>query len=243
MANVEPNRSPILSRKSGEQRVRFIGLDPGGKDQFGWSVVECEAAIPLAVTTSGLASNAKQAVEGVRHALGANGSVDGAGIDSPLFWVPGGERHVDRIVREAIKRAGARNAGGTVQQVNSLRGACVTQGVLAAHLLRESFPDLRITETHPKALLWLIGSGSRRRAPSVDMTHAATFREGGHPFRTEHERDAALGAFAAWSMVSGAPGWRNLALDEREAFAPVSPVEYWMPIGALWLEVKARRDA
>jgi len=48
---------------------------------------------------------------------------------------------------------------------------------------------------------------------------------------SEHERDAALGAVGASMMMSQAAGWRNLASDEDDAFAPVSPVEYWMPLG------------
>lgn len=47
---------------------------------------------------------------------------------------------------------------------------------------------------------------------------------------SEHERDAALGAVAALEMLRKADGWRDLALDENDAFVPVAPVEYWMPI-------------
>jgi Holliday junction resolvasome RuvABC endonuclease subunit len=52
--------------------VRFIGLDPGGKDQFGWSVVEGEAALPIRVAASGVVSNADQAIGAVLNALGTN---------------------------------------------------------------------------------------------------------------------------------------------------------------------------
>ena len=47
---------------------------------------------------------------------------------------------------------------------------------------------------------------------------------------SEHERDAALGALTAWAMVSAAPGWRDIALEEKDVFVPVPPVEYWMPV-------------
>jgi hypothetical protein len=49
---------------------------------------------------------------------------------------------------------------------------------------------------------------------------------------SEHERDAALGAVAAWAMVTGAVGWRDLAGEDSDAIVPFPPVEYWMPIGA-----------
>jgi hypothetical protein len=31
-------------------------------------------------------------------------------------------------------------------------------------------------------------------------------------------------------MLNQRSGWRNLYTDEDEVFAPVSPIEYWMPM-------------
>jgi hypothetical protein len=31
-------------------------------------------------------------------------------------------------------------------------------------------------------------------------------------------------------MVHATPGWQNIALEDEDAFAPVSPVDYWMPV-------------
>jgi hypothetical protein len=47
---------------------------------------------------------------------------------------------------------------------------------------------------------------------------------------SDHERDAVLGAITANAMVTGQEDWRELRNDERDAFEPVSEVEYWMPI-------------
>jgi hypothetical protein len=128
---------------------------------------------------------------------------------------------------------GAPNAGGTVQQVNSLRGACITQGLVAAHLLRRAVPGVRITEAHPKALLWLINVASAdRRVPDVSMEHLAKFISCQAASLSEHERDATLGAVAAWAIVSGASGWRDIAAEDSDAVVPFPPVEYWMPIEA-----------
>lgn len=210
--------------------LRFVGLDPGGKNQFGWCVVEGTTRLPLAIIASGTAGDAGQAVAAALAAAGPKPVLAGVGIDSPLFWVPG-ERRVDTLVREAIKRAGAPNAGGTVQQVNSLRGACITQGILAAHLLRRVRPRVRVTEAHPKALLWLVAvASSTRSVVSVGMDHLAAFMSGDITSLCEHQRDAALGALAAWAMVSRAPGWRDLASEEQGCLMPVPRIEYWMPI-------------
>jgi|SRR5712691_8806727 len=97
--------------------MRFVGLDPGGDGQFGWCVI-AGSARPLSLIRSGCASDAAVAVRDVLGVLGPSPQIDGVGIDSPLFWAPSGRRRVDFVVREAIKAAGAPNAGGTVQQVN-----------------------------------------------------------------------------------------------------------------------------
>src|SRR2546422_9743690 len=212
--------------------MRFVGFDPGGAEQFGWCVVE-GATRPLSLVRSGCASDAVAAVDAVLRGVGGPSRIDGVGIASPLFWAPSGRRRVDWIVREAIKSLGAPNAGGTVQQVNSLRGACITQGVVAAHLLRRAVSGVRITEAHPKALLWLINVASAdRRVLDVSMEHLAEFISCQVAGLSEHERDAALGAVAAWAMVSVAAGWRDIAVEDPDAVVPVPPVEYWMPIEA-----------
>jgi len=212
--------------------MRFVGFDPGGEEQFGWCVIEGTTR-PLSLVQSGRVSDAAAAVDAVLQVVGVPSRIDGTGIDSPLFWAPSGRRRVDWIVREAIKSAGAPNAGGTVQQVNSLRGACITQGVVAAHLLRREVPGVRITEAHPKALLWLIKIASaHRRVLDVSMEHLVEFVSCQVAGLSEHERDAALGAVAAWAMASVAAGWRDIAVEDPDAVVPIPPVEYWMPIEA-----------
>ena len=47
----------------------------------------------------------------------------------------------------------------------------------------------------------------------------------------EHERDATIAAFAAWSMHAGAKGWCDLYPREPCSVKPFcTPVSYWMPI-------------
>src|SRR5262249_33766894 len=99
--------------------MRFVGLDPGGDGQFGWCVL-IGARLPLSIVQSGCSADADGAVGSLLDVIGVSADIHGVGIDSPLFWTPSGARRVDRIVREAIKKAGAPNAGGTVQHVNSL---------------------------------------------------------------------------------------------------------------------------
>jgi len=143
----------------------------------------------------------------------AGGALVCAGIDAPLFWSRTGARNADIVVRRAIREAGAPNAGGTVQDVNSLRGACLAQGMLAAIELRERFPGLPITEAHPKALRWLL--------PDVRDIAA----------RSEHERDAMLASIAAWAVIHQPAGWTDLFSSEENTYSPIEmPLHYVMPI-------------
>lgn len=105
------------------------------------------------------------------------------------------------------------------------------QGVLSAHLLRREQPNVAVTESHPKALLWLLSmASSSRPVRSIVAGDLAEMITTECPIPTEHERDAALGALTAWAMVTKAAGWRDLFMEEQDAFVPVSPVSYWMPI-------------
>ena len=69
--------------------------------------------------------------------------------------------------RQSCSPCHARSRGedpsGTVQQLNSLRGAALVQGLVAAMLLSQRVHGLPITETHPKAVLWLLRIASLAR--------------------------------------------------------------------------------
>lgn len=129
---------------------------------------------------------------------------------------------IDDLVRQALSDSGFSTSSGTVQHVNSLRGACLVQGVLLAKYLDETW-NLEITETHPKALYHLLAqSGSSKLLSMIEE-----FTRG----LSDHRRDATLSAIAAWAMYRRLPGWRNLCEEEADLAQPFdTPVSYWMPI-------------
>ncbi len=209
----------------------LLGFDPGGINQFGWCVSEAKSDAGLTLLNAGVADNAGGAVNAALTNVKDFQDVSAAGIDSPLYWPTQGSRKADILIRHTMRKLGARNVGGTVQSLNSLRGACIAQGILAAHLLRRRIPSIRITETHPKALLWLIEVATRDlKVSEVQLSHLTDLIAADGKPNSEHERDAILGSIAAWAMVVARPGWHNLFLEEQETFVPVSPVEYWMPV-------------
>jgi hypothetical protein len=181
----------------------IIGFDPGGEKSFGWCLAKYSEIYPLNVVKSGCVNNASEALQVVKRLIPDNVSPLAAGIDAPLFWRSDGDRKADLNVRQAIRRRGAPSPGGTVQHVNSLRGACLAQGMMISVLLKELWPTILITESHPKALRFL-------------MPDADSRLEGFHPQTTEHELDAGLGALTAWALLVKPAGWQDLSrLDER----------------------------
>src|SRR4051812_6876194 len=123
----------------------LCGFDPGGAgrsgqpDRFGWCIATFSASLPLSIVLTGLARNAEQAVGDAVANIPERQALLAVGIDSPLLWTVNPGRIVDQMVREAIQARGAPHPEGTVQHVNSLKGACVVQGIQAGVLIRRAF--------------------------------------------------------------------------------------------------------
>jgi hypothetical protein len=208
-----------------------LGFDPGGAGAFGWCVLADAMNPPLVICGSGVADHAGGAVTAALGCVGRDGEVLAAGIDSPLFWRTDGDRVVDASVRSAIVRLGS--SSGTVNHVNSLRGACLIQGMAAAMLLRQKYPTLRLTEAHPKAALWLMKIANCSGRPSTVPLSALVsyFSSTQTNAASDHERDAALAGLAAWAMIHQTRTWRNLFLSEPKPITPLSPAPgYWVPM-------------
>lgn len=210
----------------------YLAFDPGGEGAFGWAVARRVRDGAPDLVATGCAPNAAVAIANSGRVLGASGVPVAAGIDAPLFWTTTGKRRADHTVRRELHAQGAPSPGGTVQSLNSLRGACLVQGVAAATLLRRRWPGVAITETHPKALLWHLGLASRdRAASSITLDALPELLATSLRHVTEHERDAAISCAAAYSFTQRLPGWRDLVVDETDLL-PVVPgaVSYWMPV-------------
>jgi predicted nuclease with RNAse H fold len=210
----------------------YLGFDPGGASgtgAFGWAVVSGDKWPPRLVG-QGITHYAEDAFKAARDCAGSK--ITAVGIDAPLFWVSAGDRLVDRTVRLAIAPLGCPH--GTVQHVNSLRGACLIQGMLVAMLCRKRIAKgIPLTETHPKALLWLIRIANRERPPArvatADLNDYVQLSRAEQA--SEHERDAVLSAVAAFAMDSQHNGWHDLYAHEPNAITPLSPPPgYWMPL-------------
>ena len=206
----------------------FLGFDPGGAGAFGWCVLS-GAQLPLQLVKRGVANHATQVVDDVLSAVGAN-QIRAAGIDAPLFWQPKGDRNADQIVRNKVVAMGCN--GGTVNAVNSMRGACLIQGMMTAMILRKQMPKMPITESHPKALLWLLNIAAGGNPTSaIALASLGQLFVGDVSGASDHERDAALGAFTAFAMTTALPGWQDLYPKEPKVISPLDPPPgYWLPV-------------
>lgn len=212
-----------------EQLVFILGFDPGGKKGFGWSVCTYDGC-ELRRHECGVANNAAEVMPALARTLPPSANVVAAGIDAPMLWSCTGNRHVDVIIRQERRGRdlpigkGFPTKGGAVSAVNSLWGAVLVQGLLLGKYLHETYPTAVITEAHPVVLLRLLNTPALE--PQLNPLHNLIA-----DLTNAHKRDATIAAFAAWSMHTGAQGWRDLYPIEPCSIQPFgTPVSYWMPI-------------
>ena len=79
----------------------------------------------------------------------------------------------------------------------------LVQGLLLGKYLHETYPTAVITEAHPVVLLRLLNTPALE--PQLNPLHNLIA-----DLTNAHKRDATIAAFAAWSMHTGAQGWRDL---------------------------------
>jgi len=196
----------------------WVGADPGGKNAFGVAVLMDDGKVSTSTVDC-----ADEAVAFVRSRC-LDRPPAGAGVDAPLWWSSGlsGDRHADQWLR---KRYGL--AGGEVQAANSLRGAALTQGAMFVFRMRELFPGVPVTESHPKALLKAISEDKWAK-------FAERFQLYDSP-SDEHARDAVIGAVAAREAFEGR--WTHDLGDSR-LVGELDPNLYWLaPVHYFWPEM------
>lgn len=208
----------------------LIGFDPGGRGSFGWCVSWYSDALPLKLHDMGVSDHAQGAVEAAFAAVPPGQPILAIGVDSPMFWACGNDRRVDQEVRCRIRDL-APQACATVQSVNSLRGACVVQGILAAILVRDRLAGIPISESHPKAILWLLREAVSGREPAaIRLGDLSRLFLPDRRDTSDHERDSAIACLSAWAMVHRPHDWEDIASLEERRYLPVcEPLGYWIP--------------
>lgn len=195
----------------------WVGADPGGIGCFGVAVVD-DSGSSYSITVSSV----DEALSWIR----AQGKPLGIGIDSPMWWSAGqgGGRRADKRIRNAYGIS-----SGTVQSVNSLQGAALAGGLLLASLLRDKFADVKVTESHPKALLKASLLGD------ADEAAVAQHFGVGKAWGDDHQRDAVIAALCAREGFQG--NWPVDLADQRYTLEQ-DPKNYWLaPVCYWWPEL------
>ncbi len=209
-----------MSNTSPKAHEIILGLDPGGKGNFGWVLLEFSTKLPLNLLSSGVADHAETAVNmAFNEASLLGGEVIVAAIDAPLCWISGPEREADRNLRKERNSIGCRG----VMHINSLSGACLAQGMMAAKMLEARGIDL--VETHPGSVEDILKYRGELEASLSKEILSLPHRD--------HQRDAALAALAAWAWLIKQPNWNDLNQkypSEGQSFTLLKGVPpYMMP--------------
>lgn len=187
----------------------WVGADPGGKGKFGLAFLDEDGKLWCTRVSS---------VDEAAGTIFGKGEILGLGIDAPMWWssAEGGGRNADQLLR---KKYGIHP--GTVQSVNSLRGAALVGGAMLAFRIRQRFREAKITEAHPKALL--SGPG-----PGRDGFPQRFCISSGWPGKDEEdEQDAAIAAICAREGFSGR--WiTDLAAKQYRHESEQNPDSYWL---------------
>jgi hypothetical protein len=174
-----------------------IGYDPGGNGGHGVAELHFQDREATALTTRSL-----QTTEDVISTLEDLPSLAALGVDTLTCWGTGVSawRPADRWLRERYKAV-----QNSVMTPNGLFGSMGLNGMAVLIAARQKFPDVVITETHPKVLYWQLSSKKYEYQTSkVAMDGVLTAALGiSVEAATEHEWDAAVSAFAALSGLLG----------------------------------------
>jgi hypothetical protein len=198
-----------------------LGFDPGGK--IGCCVLRADSFRTETV------SSIEEAMRWA--AADCDGETpDCAGIDTLLHWSDGRARWrpADRFLQETYPEASS-----SVIAPNSLYGAMAVGGVGLAIRLRERWPSMALTETHPKMLFHAL-RGSRYRVADLESAVRWFVEKHGLPTAEkmdEHQFDALVSAWAA--REGPIRQWRDLCEPRSpDVIFPVGVVSYLWPVSS-----------
>ena len=200
-----------------------FGYDPGGNDKHGFASAKLRDGKVHDLTTK-TCCNAEEVVESI---LTAEDPI-GIGIDTLTCWSTGrnGDRPADRWLRREFPRAEK-----SVVSPNSLFGAMSVNGMAVLIAVRKEFPDICVTETHPKVLYHYLSSGKeydyedpvKRLAMNESLSKWSDIDISLGKKEQEHEWDAAISILPVVEGLRGAWKCDLHALPPRAGERLVKP--------------------
>ncbi len=180
-----------------------VGYDPGGNCKHGFARATIRDGKIVCVTTDTL----RTAEEVVRSILGGEKPL-GIGIDTLTCWSTGcsGWRPADCWLRKQYPAV-----RGSVVPPNSLFGAMCLNGMAVLVAVRRAFPDIFVTETHPKVLYYALFEEPhdyQGANESVMDKRLSELLDVNVQPETDHEWDAAISILPVIRGLHGA--WQDL---------------------------------
>lgn len=208
--------NPVRRNHTSSDPEIWIGADPGGAGNFGVAILKADGSAHTCRV-----DHADEALRVVLEHVAMTPA--GVGVDAPLWWSSGrsGLRCADVWIRKQHPFFAP-----DVLAVNSLRGAVLAQGLMFVQRLRERFPNVPVTETHPKAVLNAL-SRDEWDAFFEELETTATLDD-----EIDHERDAMISAIAARESFQGR--WIR-DLSQNRGASEQNPGQYWLaPVHYFW---------
>jgi hypothetical protein len=203
----------------------FVGYDPGGNRAHGLAELQVADGKPISIISRTLRS-AEEVIAG----LEVLASVSALGVDTLSCWSTGGGgwRPADRWLREQKQYEKVRNS---VTTPNGLFGSMSLNGMAVLVESRRKFPNVMITETHPKVLYFALSGKthdykSRKSEMDAFLSDKLGIPRSHFTIGDEHQWDAALSALAAHAGLRGL--WRR----DLHELAPVKGERLVRPCGA-----------
>jgi hypothetical protein len=214
-------KNPCVTAISGE----IWGYDPGGKEH---------GVSRLTITQDLITACLVKTVDTAYAALNWFGKSPplAFGVDTLTAWSTGrsGDRPADRWLRQTYPQAES-----SVMSPNELRGAMCVNGMAVVWHFRNLWPNLLVSETHPKILYYAIAHQLYRDTPLAQRTAALTQwlgLSGNLAIGNDHEWDAAASAYAAWKglrMNCATDLHQTPPLPGENLIHPAGPTVYFWP--------------
>lgn len=179
-----------------------IGYDPGGDGKHGLARATVRAGNIVDCATETV-----DTVEKVVASILSTAILLGLGVDTLTCWGTGphGWRPADRWLRHRYPEVQK-----SIVAPNSLYGAMSINGMAALVASRQEFPDVFVTETHPKVLYYAqFGECYSFKGSNISLMNKRLSRLLAVDVvpRNEHEWDAAISTLAVVRGLRGA--WRR----------------------------------
>src|SRR4030042_857330 len=173
----------------------IIGYDPGGNGYHGFAVLHISSGKVKNVNSS-IHETAEDVIRDIKN----QGKLLAAGIDTLTCLSTGssGWRPADRWLRKKYK-----DVRNRIVSPNGLYGSMGLNGQSKLISLRQSQPDLLITETHPKVIYrHLTGNKYTYQNASGEMDELlSNLLEIPVSTETDHEWDAIISAYSAFRSL------------------------------------------